>query len=488
MVINSQTFVFIFLPLTFLLNSIILGVKQKWSTYASNVLLVIASIVFYAWGGIGTVPFLLAEALLCYFLSLAIGRTENQKIKKTLMITGVVFFIGMLCLFKYLTFALSLFGLSGTSFVTDYIGGGALPLGISFFTFSAVSYLVDVYKGKLTPKKDFTKILLYLSLFGKITAGPIVRYGELEAAFEYRTLDAKETAYGIRRFIFGLAKKMLIANNVALLADAAYSLTGAELTGSVARFGAFAYLLQIYFDFSGYSDMAIGIGHVFGFKFCENFDYPYAATSVKTFWRRWHISVSTWFKDYLYIPLGGNRKGRLRACINKIIVFFFTGLWHGANWTYVLWGLWHGMFLLLEEYLGPLFDKLFGKDKKGIGAKVQAVISYIYTMIVVYIGFAMFRASSIKEGFTLIGKMFTSWGNASSILTYLGAKINPFMICMLVIGIFAAFPFKKIIEKKFEKQKDVLDIVSFAVAILLFAVCILALATSTYNPFIYAQF
>lgn len=488
MVINSQTFVFIFLPLTFLLNSVILGVRQKWSTNASNVLLVLASLVFYAWGGLGTVPFLLAEALLCYFLAYFIDRTESKKTKKILMILGATFFIGMLCLFKYLSFVLSIFGLKGTTFVTDIIGGGALPLGISFFTFSAVSYVVDVYKGKLSATKDFTKVLLYLSLFGKITAGPIVRYGELEAAFNYRTVDAKETAYGVRRFIFGLAKKMLIANNVALLADAAYALTGAELTGSVARFGAFAYLLQIYFDFSGYSDMAIGIGQIFGFKFCENFNYPYAATSVKMFWRRWHISVSTWFRDYLYIPLGGNRKGRLRACINKIIVFFFTGLWHGANWTYVIWGLWHGMFLLLEEYLGPVFDKLFGKEKKGAGAKIQSVLSYIYTMIVVYLGFAMFRAANVKEGFTIIGKMFTSWGNPGSILTELGAKINPFMICMLIIGIIAAFPIKTIIEKKFEKNRNAYDIISFVLAILLFAACILALATSTFNPFIYAQF
>lgn len=485
MVINSQVFVFIFLPVVFLLNAIILGVNRKWSTYASNVLLVLASIVFYAWGSITTLPLIIFAALLCYALTLLIQKSESKAAKKTFMIIGAVFFIGALCLFKYLPFVLSIFGINVPA--NEFLGG-AIPLGISFFTFSAVSYIVDVYKGKVGATKDFTKVLLYVSLFAKITAGPIVRYSELDGAMQHRTLDIKETAYGVRRFVLGLAKKMLIANNVALIADAAYKLIGTDaLTGSVARVGAFAYLLQIYFDFSGYSDMAIAVGQIFGFKFCENFNYPYASFSVKDFWRRWHISVSSWFRDYLYIPLGGNRKGRFRTCLNKIIVFFFTGLWHGANFTYVLWGLWHGFFLLLEEYLGPVFDKLFGKSKGGIGAKIQKGISYVYTMLVVYLGFAMFRAANVSEGFAIIGKMFTSWGEPSSIFKNLGSVINPFIITMFIIGIIAAFPFKNLF-KKLIKNETLGDVLSFVYVILLFGVCILALATSTYNPFIYAQF
>ncbi len=489
MVINSQVFVFIFLPLLFLINALILGINRKWSTYASNVLLVLASLIFYAWGSLSTLPLLIVEAVVCYVLALLVGKSENKNTKKLFMIIGAVFFIGTLCLFKYLPFILSVFGIkTNGNVVTGALSGGVMPMGISFFTYSAVSYIVDVYKGKVKETKDFTKVLLYLSLFAKLTAGPIVRYGELEAAFCERHLDAKQTAYGIRRFILGLAKKMLIANNVALIADAAFGLGGDALTGSVARVGAFAYLLQIYFDFSGYSDMAIAVGQIFGFKFCENFNYPYASFTVKDFWRRWHISVSSWFRDYLYIPLGGNRKGRFRACLNKITVFFFTGLWHGANFTYIIWGLWHGLFLLLEEYLGPVFDKFFGKEKGGFTAKLQKGLSYVYTMLVVYLGFAMFRAPDAGYGFMYIGKIFGSWGNPGAILTDFSEVINPFIIVMFVIGIIAAFPIKKLISAKFSKYEKTLEILSFVYVIAVFAVCTLSLATQTYNPFIYAQF
>jgi len=489
MVINSQVFVFIFLPLTFILNAVILGVRQKWSTTVSNIILVLASFVFYAWGDISSLRFLIAESLIVYFLTLGIGKAKTQKTKKALMIAGVVFFIGVLCLYKYISFILGLFGIEGSAeAVTGFLSGSLMPLGISFFTFSAVSYVIDVYKGKTQVQKDFIKVILYLSFFGKITAGPIARYDEMGPELEHRTLDFKESAYGIRRFIIGLSKKMLIANTIGLVADAAYSLSPDAPTGSIARLGAFAYLLQIYFDFSGYSDMAIATAQIFGFKIKENFNYPYVATTVQDFWRRWHISVSTWFRDYLYIPLGGNRKGKFRTCLNKITVFFFTGLWHGANLTYVLWGMWHGLFLLIEAYTKPLFDKIFGKDKSKAGAKIQSVLGYIYTMLVVFIGFAMFRATDVSQGFTFIGKMFVSWGNPSSVLTGLAGSINPFVIVMTIVGIVAAFPVKNMVVKAFGKHENVMEILSFVYVLILFAVCILALATSTYNPFIYAQF
>ena len=269
-----------------------------------------------------------------------------------------------------------------------------LPIGISFFTFQALSYVIDVYSGKITVQKNFWKVLLYISFFPQLIAGPIVKYRDIEQAIEYRNMDIKHVVYGIRRFICGLGKKVLIANAMGQAADAVFSASHEEINILSAWIGAIAYMLQIYYDFSGYSDMAVGLGKMYGFCFQENFRYPYGATSIKEFWHRWHISLSAWFKEYLYIPLGGNRKGKICTCINKFIVFFCTGLWHGADWTFIIWGLYHGIFSMMEECITVL-------------QKIPKCITYIYTMLVVCTGFVMFRAETISQGLYITSQMFT---------------------------------------------------------------------------------
>jgi alginate O-acetyltransferase complex protein AlgI len=319
-------------------------------------------------------------------------------------------------------------------------------------------------------------------------AGPIVKYQDVEEQLESRSLNAEQVACGLRRFICGLSKKMLIANTVAVMADSVFSLGATELTGAAAWCGAIAYLFQIYFDFSGYSDMAIGLGAMFGFRFNENFDYPYKSLSIKEFWRRWHISVSSWFKEYLYFPLGGNRKGRFRTCVNKIIVFFFTGLWHGANFTFIVWGLWHGFFLLLEEYIP--------KPGKAIAFKPVKIITsglrYIYTMLVVIVGFVIFRADTLSYGITFVGKMFADFGKLPESLAPALATADVYTGIIFIAAAVLSFPVSRIIMKKAETKggavKIVVEGLSFCGAAVLFLACVLCLASSSYNPFIYFRF
>lgn len=283
-------------------------------------------------------------------------------------------------------------------------------------------------------------------------------------------------AKGIRRFIVGLSKKVLISNVMALAADNIYSYNLTDINIVLSWIGAISYMLQIYFDFSGYSDMAIGLGKMFGFNIKENFNYPYYADSIKDFWRRWHISLSSWFRDYLYIPLGGNRKGKVRTCINKIIVFFFTGLWHGANWTFVVWGLYHGLFLLLEEYLN--FIK-----------KMPKVIRHIYVIIVVAVGFVMFRANTLYQGIYFIKQMFTGYSFSPLSISLAYEQLNPLFIIVLIIAIIGSLPVKKYIKNKVDLNKyKQIETVYYILSIVLLLICIINLSGSTYNPFIYFRF
>ena len=445
-----------------------------------NGLLIAFSLVFYAYGEPVYVLLMILSSLVNYLCALWIGKSEKQK--KLPLIIAIVFNLGTLVLFKYTGMFVTAF--NSVTHLSAPVPEIVLPIGISFYTFQALSYVIDVYRGEVGVQKNYFKVLLYISFFPQLIAGPIVKYRDIADQIDNRSQSLEQIAQGLRRFVCGLAKKVLIANTMGQVADIIFAQSTSELGFLSAWLGAAAYLFQIYYDFCGYSDMAIGLGKMFGFTFKENFLYPYGARSVQDFWRRWHISLSTWFKEYLYIPLGGNRKGKARTALNRIIVFFFTGLWHGANWTFVLWGLWHGLFLLLEEYL-PFLKKL------------PKVLGHIYTMLVVLLGFVVFRADTIGYGFGYIGRMFSFGSPGSYDMSLALRQLTPWFIFIFVIAVIGCAPIRPLSDKI--RQKLYADgsastawrIVSVALYCLAFAglfFCILRLSPSGYNPFIYFRF
>ena len=474
MVFSSLEFLCIFLPAVFLLYTVIPVHKVR------NGLLIAFSLVFYAYGEPVYVLLMILSSLVNYLCALWIGKSEKQK--KLPLIIAIVFNLGTLVLFKYTGMFVTAF--NSVTHLSVPVPDIILPIGISFYTFQALSYVIDVYRGEVGVQKNYFKVLLYISFFPQLIAGPIVKYRDIAGQIDTRSQSLEQIAQGLRRFVCGLAKKVLIANTMGQVADIIFAQSTSELGFLSAWLGAAAYLFQIYYDFCGYSDMAIGLGKMFGFTFKENFRYPYGARSVQDFWRRWHISLSTWFKEYLYIPLGGNRKGKARTALNRIIVFFFTGLWHGANWTFVLWGLWHGLFLLLEEYL-PFLKKL----PKAIG--------HIYTTLVVLLGFVVFRADTIGYGFGYIGRMFSFGSPGSYDMSLALRQLTPWFIFIFVIAVIGCAPIRPLSDKI--RQKLYADgsastawrIVSVALYCLAFAglfFCILRLSPSGYNPFIYFRF
>lgn len=341
MVFSSLEFICVFLPVVFVLYYCIPGI------YFKNVLLVIASLLFYAYGEPVYILLMIISAGFNYIMARIIAYSSGRR--KIYLFIDVTINIGLLLYFKYIVFFIETWNyISGQNLNIVYI---KLPVGISFFTFQALSYVIDVYYEKIEVQKSFNRVLLYISFFPQLIAGPIIKYRDINYNLTNRQTDINQISSGINRFIFGLGKKVLIANTVGQTADTIFNASSQEINILSAWIGAISYMLQIYYDFSGYSDMAIGLGKIFGFEFQENFKYPYGAVSIKEFWRRWHISLSGWFKEYLYIPLGGNRKGKIRTSINKFIVFFCTGFWHGANWTFIIWGLYHGFFSVIEEYV-----------------------------------------------------------------------------------------------------------------------------------------
>lgn len=473
MIFSSLEFLCVFLPVVFALYCLLPSIKVK------NALLIVASLLFYAYGEPVYVLLMIASSFMNYGMARLIAKGEKRK--KIFLVLAVVLNLGMLAVFKYADFAVdTVNGLLSTNIP---LPGITLPIGISFFTFQALSYVIDVYWDRVEVQKNYFNILLYISFFPQLIAGPIVKYRDINEAIENRVMNADEIAKGLRRFICGLGKKVLIANTAGLVADHVFTAAHSKVNFVVAWIGAIAYLMQIYYDFSGYSDMAIGLGHMFGFRFKENFQYPYGADSIQEFWRRWHISLSTWFKEYLYIPLGGNRKGTARTCINRIIVFFFTGLWHGANWTFVIWGLWHGMFLLFETYC-PIVKK------------APKVIARIYTLLVVCVGFVMFRADTLTEGLFMIKQMFTGFSMDSASMSFAVQQLTPWFLVMLAAGIIGAAPIRKLVDHIRENvQPEVLagkwktvQIVLYVASTVLLIWCMIRLSGSTYNPFIYFRF
>ena len=448
---NSPIFLFCFLPVVFLAYRF--GNNNKYR----NILLAAASLVFYAFGQIWYVFLLVGSVCINYVSGLALMK---KKSRFTLALSIALNLI-ILCIFKYSA--------------ELKISGLALPLGISFFTFQGMSYVIDTYRDGQYGTRNFLKLLLYVCFFPRLVAGPIVKYHEIEDSLMDRTYSDDAAADGLRRFVTGFGKKMLIAEPMAHVTDTVMKQFSSAEVGDfrLCWIVALAYMLQIYFDFSGYSDMAIGLGRIFGFDFPENFNHPYGAYSIKEFWRKWHITLSSWFKEYVYIPLGGNRKGKLRATLNRLIVFLLTGVWHGANLTYVFWGVCHGLLSSAED-MDIIPVKKLEKNRAG------RLALKIYTLAAVCLLFVIFRSENLMQGFSIIAGMFSSPA----------LKSNNFLIYSLITPAFLfAFVFGVLLSGRLpEKVKISSTVLRDAGLLTIFVLGILAMARGNATPFIYAQF
>ena len=464
MVFSSMVFMCVFLPAVFVLHCILPGIRAK------NALLLLASVLFYAYGEPVYIILLFISTLLNYFCACGIDRFRNHR--KGILVLAVICNLGILIVFKYTDFILGMVNsVTGLHLPLPQI---RMPIGISFFTFQAMSYVIDVYRETTRAQKNYAKVLLYISFFPQLIAGPIVKYHDVAAEIDQRTVTLDGVALGIRRFSAGLCKKVLLANTLGLVADNLFGASAGSINGAGAWLGAISYMLQIYFDFSGYSDMAIGLGWMFGFHFKENFNYPYISGTIREFWRRWHMSLSGWFLEYLYIPLGGNRKGKFRTVVNKMIVFLCTGIWHGAAVNFLFWGVYHGFFLMLEEYIPWIGKK---------GSAVKSFFQHVYALLVVCIGFVFFRAETMAQGCFWVRKMFTDFGWNASAMSFALQQMTPVFLVTLAGALIACCPVKKLIsEKKWYGP------VAYVCSLTGLVICILSLASGTYNPFIYFRF
>ena len=468
MVFSSLPFIYFFFPVVFLLYFIC-----KNRVYR-NVVLLLASLLFYSWGEPKFLLLMLAATLAAYLGGLLINRfqrLDRPKLKKLVCTVTVVLLVANLFTFKYLNFAAdNLNALFGTSCALPHI---ALPIGISFYTFQILSYVIDLYRNKVGVQRNFFYLALYVCFFPQLIAGPIVRYQTIEHEIRsrYETLD--DVAAGIKRFILGLAKKVILANSVAAVADTVYQSNPSVYGGAMYWVAAVAYTLQIYFDFSGYSDMAIGLGRIFGFHFLENFDHPYIALSITDFWRRWHISLSTWFRDYVYIPLGGNRVSKPRWILNILIVWGLTGFWHGAQWNFLLWGLYYALLLLLEKLvLHKLLDRL------------PKILRWLYTMFFVTVGWVIFNLTDFTQLLDALRMMFTL--PSTDWIGVVAANTSIlYALFYLPLGLVCMLPLQGKLKLK-DSTGGVL--VSHVLYFLLAGICIIFIVSSKYNPFIYFRF
>ena len=470
MVFSSLAFLCVFLPVVFLLHQVILGMPGK------NALLVIASLVFYAYGEPVYVLLMIASTLVNWAFGVLIGRTTADGARKAQVGFAIAVNLAFLAVFKYASMAVgTVNGMFGIALPVPDI---ALPIGISFYTFQAMSYVIDVYRGDVQAQRNYANVLLYISFFPQLIAGPIVKYHDVAPQLTERHASLDDIAQGFRRFCVGLGKKVLVANVMAVAVDNVFSAPLDEVNVAVAWIAALAYLMQIYFDFSGYSDMAIGMARMFGFHYRENFNYPYASTSVKEFWRRWHISLSTWFLKYLYIPLGGNRKGRARTVANKMIVFLLCGLWHGASWTFVVWGLIHGLLLLMEEYV-PVH-------------KLPKPVGWLYTVLAVTFAFVLFRADSFAQGGAIISQMVVGWHFEHGCVALAMQQLTPLFIVTFLVAVVAALPVKQHVRERLANAsvttQVAAEVAGYVLALFLLVVCLLDLSGGGYNPFIYFRF
>lgn len=484
MLFTAPSFLFVFLPVVLALH---LLPHAVWR----NALLLVASVVFYASGAGAFTGLILASIAGNYLAALAIDRWRDGAAGRWWLRATIAANLAVLVVFKYTGFL----GANVNAVLTA-LGAGALPvpavtlpIGISFFTFHAISYVMDVARRDAVAQKRPMEAALYLLFFPQLIAGPIIRYREIADQLPVRTVRLDDMAYGVRRFVIGLAKKMLIANTLALPADRIFALAPSDLTTATAWLGVVCYTLQLYFDFSGYSDMALGLGRMFGFRFPENFRYPYIATSVQDFWRRWHLSLSAWFRDYLYVPLGGNRVAPARVYLNLVTVFALCGLWHGANWTFVVWGLFHGAFLAVE--------RMAGQARRPVATGVWRVAGHVYALLVVMVGWVFFRAGSLTEAV----QMLTAMAGLSSATTPAYDAIwfvTPDVAFALAAGVVGATPVAPHLARWLAADGDARTVpawlpgsASAGVVVLLsalFVVSVLLSAAGTYSPFIYFSF
>lgn len=471
MVFSSTLFIFCFLPIVLSLYLI----AHKVSCNLANIMLLFASIIFYAWGGIRYCIVLLLLVVLNYILVLAMVRYQARKSFIFALILCID--VGNLLYFKYFNFFVDnirgithIWGIEAFPNVAAVI----LPIGISFYTFQIISYVVDVYKGKIEVQRNPLKLALYVMMFPQLIAGPIVRYKDVNEEISKRVINNNDIEEGIKRFIIGFFKKVFIANSMGNMADPIFSsVSVGDISTVCAWLGAICYTLQIYYDFSAYSDMAIGIGRILGFHFLENFNLPYKSQSIQEFWRRWHISLSSWFRDYVYIPLGGNRKGTVRTYFNLAVVFFLTGLWHGAAWQFIVWGAYHGLFLILER-LG--LQKILGKFPRPI--------RHIYTLLVVIVGWVFFRADNLNLALRYIKNMFVINSSGLGAIAMMEQFTGLFVVCLFIAIIFS------VTKLEFLKNNKLWANTTFERLryIMLWLVSVLYLTGLSYNPFIYFKF
>ena len=466
MLFSSLIFLWVFLPVVFIGSFIF---QKLGGIKAANILLLISSLFFYAWGEPVYIFLMIASILINY----SAGMLLCTKHKKVVLTVAVILNLVLLGYYKYAGMLVETWNrLTGSDVGIPKI---ALPIGISFFTFQALSYVIDAYRGDCEIQRNPLKLALYVSFFPQLIAGPIVKYKDVADQIDHRKLSLDQIVSGIRRFVYGLAKKVLIANVAAQVADNIYARPTAQISGVMACVAVICYTIQIYYDFSGYSDMAIGLGRMFGFEFKENFNYPYISHSIREFWRRWHISLSTWFKEYVYIPLGGNRRGTGRTYMNLLIVFFLTGLWHGAGYNFIFWGLYHGAFIVLERaFYGKWLDR-------------HKVIGWVYTFTVVNVGWIFFRLTDTMTGFRVAKRLLMPWEYPSGnvrIWEIVSAKDAIILIAALLgMGVIQN---TNVFKKVFRKLKD--SWIEIAALTLLFIWCLGSLASGTYNPFIYFRF
>ena len=478
MLFSSLVFLYAFLPLTLFL---VVWLNNQWRNY----ILLLFSLLFYAWGGVSYSLVMLASIALNYTMGIWVSKVKNQA-KTAKYVLGLTVCINLLGLgfFKYSGFVVENFnGIIAWMGIKPFpIPDIKLPIGISFFTFHALSYVVDIYRGKAQVQTNFGKLALYISLFPQLVAGPIIRYHDVADQLTNRVMNIPKFASGIRRFVVGLGKKVLLSNMFAFPADEIFSLPASELDFGVAWFGAICYSLHIYCDFSGYSDMAIGLGRMFGFEFLENFNYPYLAKSIQDFWRRWHISLSNFFRDYVYIPLGGNRGSEFQTYRNLLLVFFLTGLWHGANWTFIFWGMFHGFFLVLER-LG--WTKSLEKFP---------VLARIYTLVVVIIAWVFFRADTFTQAGTMLTNML-GLGNWNSNTALIEQFMHRGFLVALVVAIAGSSGLLEKVGRTIQHAADKQTVYEYVYAglsvisiVFVLGFSTLFLISDTYNPFIYFRF
>ena len=466
MLFSSVPFLYYFLPCVLLLYCMV-------PSKIKNLVLLLSSLFFYAWGEVRYVVWMILAIVMDYVFGLLIEKSTSQRNRMIVLIFSVLFNVGMLGYFKYADFFITNFNaVTGLNLPLLKI---ALPIGISFYTFQIMSYVIDVYRGKAKVQYNLFTLATYISMFPQLIAGPIVRYADVAEQLEHRVHSIEKTAYGIRRFMIGLSKKILIANALGELCEI-FKASGDK---SVVFYWiyAVAFTLHIYYDFSGYSDMAIGLGKIFGFDFIENFNYPYISKSITEFWRRWHMSLGTWFRDYVYIPLGGNRVSKARWLFNILAVWFLTGFWHGASWNFIVWGLYFALLLMLEKLvLMPVLEKI-------------GVLKHVYVMILIIISFVIFNAADMREAFVYIGSMF-GMGD----IPFLSAEAiyyfwsNAFVLVMAIVG---ATPVCKRLFERMEQSQIGAKMISifepiFLVVLLL--LCTAYLVDGSFNPFLYFRF